>query len=275
MLFADARQDSSQFKHKLEDWFEEMMDRTTGWYKRQSQLLLLIIGFALAWSFNVDAIAIAQILMKDDDARAKIVDMAIARQKDYGDILDSVKVVSVRRTELVKGKGDTTNTITYIDSTIDLNGQNPFLDSAKKMLLGDALKVQGILGLKGIASKTDSSSCDSLIAWLDTAIVKENNPARKKQLQEKRDKIYECCLKDVKTKSPYESDWYFVGWLITALAVSLGAPFWFDLLNKVIKLRATGPQATNTAVIDKPTSGGGNNAGDEPAKDNNGNDIKG
>ncbi len=33
-----------------------------------------------------------------------------------------------------------------------------------------------------------------------------------------------------------------VGWLITALAISLGAPFWFDLLNKLIRLRATGGQ---------------------------------
>jgi len=30
---------------------------------------------------------------------------------------------------------------------------------------------------------------------------------------------------------------HWVGWLITALAVSLGAPFWFDLLNKLVNIR--------------------------------------
>ena len=30
-----------------------------------------------------------------------------------------------------------------------------------------------------------------------------------------------------------------IGWLLTAMAVSLGAPFWFDMLNKVIVVRAT------------------------------------
>ena len=30
-----------------------------------------------------------------------------------------------------------------------------------------------------------------------------------------------------------------IGWLITALAVSLGAPFWFDLLNKFMVIRST------------------------------------
>jgi hypothetical protein len=37
--------------------------------------------------------------------------------------------------------------------------------------------------------------------------------------------------------------WFIVvallGWMLTALAISLGAPFWFDLLGKVIVLRST------------------------------------
>src|SRR5207248_6522551 len=29
------------------------------------------------------------------------------------------------------------------------------------------------------------------------------------------------------------------GWLMTGLAVSLGAPFWFDVLNKIMVIRST------------------------------------
>ena len=38
-----------------------------------------------------------------------------------------------------------------------------------------------------------------------------------------------------------------IGWIITALAVSLGAPFWFDVLNKLNSMRSTGvkPKAVN------------------------------
>lgn len=32
---------------------------------------------------------------------------------------------------------------------------------------------------------------------------------------------------------------HWLGWLLTALAISLGAPFWFDLLNKIIVVRST------------------------------------
>jgi hypothetical protein len=30
-----------------------------------------------------------------------------------------------------------------------------------------------------------------------------------------------------------------IGWLITALAISLGSAFWFDTLNKIIVIRST------------------------------------
>ncbi len=33
---------------------------------------------------------------------------------------------------------------------------------------------------------------------------------------------------------------HLLGWLLTTLAVSLGAPFWFDMLNKVVTIRAAG-----------------------------------
>jgi hypothetical protein len=31
-----------------------------------------------------------------------------------------------------------------------------------------------------------------------------------------------------------------IGWLLTLLAISLGAPFWFDILNKIVNIRFAG-----------------------------------
>jgi len=36
----------------------------------------------------------------------------------------------------------------------------------------------------------------------------------------------------------------FWGYFLTAMAISLGAPLWFDLLNKLIKLKSSVGQAT-------------------------------
>jgi hypothetical protein len=38
-----------------------------------------------------------------------------------------------------------------------------------------------------------------------------------------------------------------LGWLVTALLVMLGAPFWFDLLTKLASLRSTGARPTPAA----------------------------
>ncbi len=44
-------------------------------------------------------------------------------------------------------------------------------------------------------------------------------------------------------KSEYTPQWIWflrvLGWLMTAFAVSLGAPFWFDILNKIMVIRST------------------------------------
>ena len=53
---------------------------------------------------------------------------------------------------------------------------------------------------------------------------------------------------------------FLLGWLITAFAVSLGAPFWFDLLNKFINVRAAGkaPEETpkDPKAVPQPKSPG-------------------
>jgi hypothetical protein len=41
--------------------------------------------------------------------------------------------------------------------------------------------------------------------------------------------------------------WLVIGWVITALAVSLGAPFWFDSLQGLLQLRNSGPKPARTA----------------------------
>jgi len=37
----------------------------------------------------------------------------------------------------------------------------------------------------------------------------------------------------------FERPGIYLGWLLTAIAVSLGAPFWFDMLNKIMIVRST------------------------------------
>ncbi len=60
-----------------------------------------------------------------------------------------------------------------------------------------------------------------------------------------------------KPNLPWEADGWGVaetilGWIITAVAISLGAPFWFDALGKISKLRTSGAKP-DTGAPPKPT----------------------
>ena len=41
--------------------------------------------------------------------------------------------------------------------------------------------------------------------------------------------------------------WTILGWLLTALLVMLGGPFWFDLLSRLVSLRGAGPKPLTAA----------------------------
>jgi hypothetical protein len=44
----------------------------------------------------------------------------------------------------------------------------------------------------------------------------------------------------------------FVGWVVTAFAASMGAPFWFDILSKVAPLRSAGNVPPKATAVDTP-----------------------
>jgi hypothetical protein len=64
---------------------------------------------------------------------------------------------------------------------------------------------------------------------------------------------------------------HILGWLVTALASTMGAPFWFDLLNKMMVIRSTvkpHEKSPEEASEDRQTSGGdgGGPGGDSASK---------
>lgn len=143
----EAGGDLDKARRNVEAWFDSGMERVSGWYKRETQWILLAIGLFLAVAGNVDAISVAQGLGRDDQLRQAIVERAIAAPDPQS--------------------------------------------------LGDT-------DWRTLAAQT--RALDYPIGW--------NQPW----------------------------SWTMpLGWLITAFAVSLGAPFWFDVLAKVMSIRSSKP----------------------------------
>ena len=85
----------------IETWFDNSMGRVSGWYKRSSQKLMLLIAFALAVSINVDSIELAQTLWKDPGLRAQVV-TAAQQQVDANKSTQEPQSIKDLRSELNK-----------------------------------------------------------------------------------------------------------------------------------------------------------------------------
>jgi hypothetical protein len=58
ILMKEAGGDEAAFKKSVENWFEASMERAGGWYKRQTQRIVLTLGLLIAIGFNIDAMRI-------------------------------------------------------------------------------------------------------------------------------------------------------------------------------------------------------------------------
>jgi hypothetical protein len=190
-LAQQAGGDLVRFKAILGDWFDGTMDRVSGWYKRRTQAILLVIGFAVAVTTNADTIRMADRLARDQGTRASLAGAAEA----YGALPEEQRKV----------------------------------DSELRNAVSSAVAQVQQSGVP--------------IGWRDCQTVEWNDPVLKPD-----------CFPGspaalFRADGPKVAYWtgqwwdqlriHFFGWLLTALALTLGAPFWFDVLNKIMVIRST------------------------------------
>jgi hypothetical protein len=203
-MWADAGKDFNRFKRAIEDWYDETMDRVSGWYKKYTQIVLLIIGIVIAVIFDVDSIDIVKKLEKDPKLRDLIVEQANRFAETHPDLVMELEQDRIRNAELVKA----------------MQISNDQADSLKKELDQESLELYEQLKARR----------DSLFNAATDLLQEDLSPANRLlggQIWSYEWKGFPAFLQSI------------FGWFLTALAVSLGAPFWFDLLNKMMKLRSS------------------------------------
>ncbi|HCY42099.1 MAG TPA: hypothetical protein DHV48_12210 [Prolixibacteraceae bacterium] len=218
-LWDESSGNIQDFKLHLEAWFNRTMDEATEWYKRKIQIVAFLVGFVISWIFYVDTFSIVSILSTDKQARDQMVSMA--------------------NSYIENNKMDDINTrIDSASAKTDSQKLNSFLE-VKQVLEADIDNANNILGMGAWLPDTvtviKNKSGIGYFPRIDNFICKNKIPVNGKI-----------------TFSGYDKWKYFFGLLyhhfwgffITAIALSLGAPFWFDLLNKVMKLRTSKKEAT-------------------------------
>jgi len=327
LLLDDASLDFDAFKAGLMRWFEETMDRTTGWYKKRFSRILFWLGFVIAMTYNVDSIRIGKILANDKEARAQLVNMGVELTKDssrYKDFVkgsaDSVRPKAVldsgytkitkdiSNANLILGLGWSLDTLTNED-TYDFDqkkdsGNFHLADSAGNLFQRNLIRQDTLESRLAVHRKRVDSIQRQVNYWSAVLLNIRAFPSARadsvgvkdsiSRLQGERNDIarqffldsillsatidtVDACrvylnrlaegefysIRAVHTdggtvtisgrerRSWLEKVWYFLvhitpvkssfwGILITALMLSLGAPFWFGVLNKLVSLRSAG-----------------------------------
>ena len=94
-VFSTAAKDLSEFKKRVDGWYEETMDRVRGWYTRFTRVILLIIGAVLVILINGDSINIATTLWREAPIRAAVVEqagtVAAEEQPDTEEAVDQLR----------------------------------------------------------------------------------------------------------------------------------------------------------------------------------------
>jgi hypothetical protein len=195
----NARGDIDAVVTNLEKWFDSGMDRISGWYKRATDRIIFCVALLLAGILNIDALAIADHLYRNTSAR------------------DAIKVRVDSYLEHRPAHADPQawlGELTALDLPIGWSATE-----RAKFCLGPA-------GGGGAETRAAASAATSAAPGAMPSPVRAD-PA----IAAARDSGCE--------PSGFSVAGRFLGMLITALSATLGAPFWFDLLNKVMVIRST------------------------------------
>lgn len=198
----EAEDDLSKFRELLENWYNEVMSRASGWYKRHTHKLIIIIGLLLGAYFNADSLAMYQ-------------KMASSTTAD-------------EQTEQI---------IALAQNMIDARQDTSFAGQISRIQANRALLV----------AQPDSNfqdNLDSIFASQNLALLNQTD-SLVNQLQANSSPLGLGwgAAEVTAMKKPGNWPMKLLGLLITAMAISLGAPFWFDLLKKFMNIRNAGPGA--------------------------------
>ncbi len=269
LYIQQASGDLQRFRMLIEGWYNDTMDRVGGWYKRQANRILICIGLCLAMAFNVSTIDIVKMLSRDKDVRNALVSNATDYVKNH---LDDIKpsannsTDTSRKNDTASATGDketgAKDTVAVADTTFEmLKSKVNSMKSLYNTNIAEANTTMGLgwgdFGYSEDSSKfqqdllqfiKDSTACADSVRKnqkygcnFDLKSCRPSKPGQPNVIE----KIGYVIYKTITT--PH----FLLGFLITAFAISLGAPFWFDLLNKFVNLRISGAKPDAGTPVSK------------------------
>jgi hypothetical protein len=67
-IWAQSQENIAVFEKKVEGFYNNAMDRATGWYKKKIRMILLVLGLGLPLLWDIDSIKIATAALTDKES---------------------------------------------------------------------------------------------------------------------------------------------------------------------------------------------------------------
>jgi hypothetical protein len=76
-LIKNAEGDISRFRTSVEQWYDDHMDRVSGWYKRHVAIITLVVGAILVVLLNINALTIGRTLYTESAVSTAVSNVAV------------------------------------------------------------------------------------------------------------------------------------------------------------------------------------------------------
>lgn len=207
-LAAQGENAIAAFRADIEAWFDNTMVRAGGWYKRRSMWLSFVFGCLVALVLNIDSLAVVTTLYREPTVRSTLVAQAEALER-VPEVSPDPSASQIREglTELDSRLQSLGLPVGWkkLESEQCIEIENDSTKAAIK--IGDWCVLPGELN-DGIPAETPDGSAAGMadINWIAFGGKK------------------------------------VAGWLLSGAMAAQGAPFWFDILKRLVNVRAGGPK---------------------------------
>ena len=240
---ATPAEQSAALQRNLEGWFHDFGERLTGWYKRDNRKYLFLVGLLVAVLADVDSVRLVRFIGDSKNAAARLV----------------LVEAGLQATQAARPAAPAYNPTTPA-------GTSPTMPASQVFQQADSLFRQALAAVPAAGLPL------GLLRWAhpnaqrtDTTTVRD--PASHQRKYAKPATYRWAPTADDFGMPAYAQRWQLDaqtgqvslahgfygflkilgGWLLTAFAMMLGAPFWFDTLCRFVNIRNVGikPKSSN------------------------------
>ncbi len=287
IILNEANQDLEKFKDGIEAWFNNSMQRVSGWYKERTQYVNFFLAVFVVVGLNADSLSIVKALATSDTLRQAIVARAEAYVKETTPQQPTSSAPPVTTTSPSPAPSVSAPSPSVVPpasvaspsptaprtpasatstspapptgvaspspaSSVSIPSPSPASPAATPSAI-DETKVAASEFKKSVDQiRRDVEGIGIPFGWEDPNKVSPEDDTDKRRwpgwfpheegFKNWLDQWFSVIL------------YHFFGWLITIVAVSFGAPFWFDILGKIITIRSSGKRPVNVHQDDSSTN---------------------